>query len=109
MRVQKVLENMWQDYLVLNPEAQRVVMRYLLKGRALLTIILRSERLMSGWSLWMSVRSPLSMGYEEKKSYFLRLKSFVLNTMNTRRTQASLKSLSVNYWSTSSLLSFKIL
>ena len=35
MSIETVLEKMWQDYLLLNPEAQRVVDTLLAEGRAL--------------------------------------------------------------------------
>ena len=35
MRIETVLEMMWQDYLLLNPEAQRVVDTLLGEGEAL--------------------------------------------------------------------------
>lgn len=58
---------MWQDYLLLNPEAQRVVDTLPAQGRVLLTIILRSERLMSGWWLWKSVRNPFLRWVTKKR------------------------------------------
>ena len=108
MSIQNVLENMWQDYLLLNPEAQRVVDTLLAEGESIVNDHIALRTFNVGVVALEECAKPfLAMGYEEKDEYFLRLKSFVLNTMNTRRTPARLKSLSVSYWSMNSLVTFK--
>ena len=75
MSIQKVLKNMWQDYLVLNPEAQRVVDALLAEGESIVNdhIALRTFNV-GVVALDECAKSFLSMGYEEKKSYFFETK-----------------------------------
>ena len=109
MSVQTVLEHMWQDYLLLNPEAQRVVDTLLAEGESIVNDHIALRTFDVGVVALDECAKPfLAMGYEEKDEYCLRLK-VTLNTMNTRRTRARRKSLSVSYWSMSSRATFKTL
>ena len=98
MSVQTVLEHMWQDYLLLNPEAQRVVDTLLAEGESIVNDHIALRTFNVGVVALDECAKPfLAMGYEEKGEYCFEAKSFALNTMNTRRTPAGLKSLSVSY------------
>ena len=106
MSIQKVLENMWQDYLLLNPnkpvadtlhaEAESIVNDHIALRTFNVGVVALEE-----------VQNLFTRVTKKRTSIFLRLKSFVLNTMNTRRTPARRKSLSVSYWSMNSRVTFK--
>ena len=71
MRVQKVLENMWQDYLLLNPEAQRVVNTLLAEGESIVNDHIALRTFNVGVVALEECAKPfLAMGYEEKEEYF---------------------------------------
>jgi len=75
MRIETVLENMWQDYLLLNPEAQRVVDTLLSEGESIVNdhIALRTFNVGSV-ALDECAKPFLAMGYEEKDTYFFDAK-----------------------------------
>jgi len=75
MHIETVLENMWQDYLVLNPEAQRVVDTLLAEGERIVNdhIALRTFNL-GAVALDECAKPFLAMGYEEKETYFFDAK-----------------------------------
>ena len=75
MSVQTVLEHMWQDYLLLNPEAQRVVDTLLAEGESIVNdhIALRTFNV-GVVSLEECAKPFLAMGYEEKDEYFFEAK-----------------------------------
>ena len=75
MRVQKVLENMWQDYLLLNPEAQRVVNTLLAEGESIVNDHIALRTFNVGVVALEECAKPfLAMGYEEKEEYFFETK-----------------------------------
>ena len=75
MCIETVLQNMWQDYLVLNPEAQRVVDTLLAEGERIVNdhIALRTFNV-GPVALDECARPFLTMGYEEKETYFFDAK-----------------------------------
>ena len=75
MSVQTVLEHMWQDYLLLNPEAQRVVDTLIAEGESIVNdhIALRTFNV-GVVALEECARPFLAMGYEEKNEYFFDTK-----------------------------------
>ena len=70
MRIETVLQNMWQDYLVLNPEAQRVVDALRAEGERIVNdhIALRTFNV-GAVALEECAKPFLAMGYEEKETY----------------------------------------
>ena len=75
MSIQNVLENMWQDYLLLNPEAQRLVDTLIAEGESIVNdhIALRTFNV-GVVALEECARPFLAMGYEEKNEYFFDTK-----------------------------------
>lgn len=75
MRIESVLENMWQDYLLLNPEAQRVVDTLVAEGERVVNdhIALRTFNV-GAVTLEECAKPFLAMGYEEKNTYFFDTK-----------------------------------
>ena len=75
MSIQSVLEHMWQDYLLLNPEAQRVVDTLRAEGESIVNdhIALRTFNV-GVVALEECVKPFLAMGYEEKDEYFFEAK-----------------------------------
>ena len=99
MSIQNALENMWQNYSLLNPEAKRVVDTLLAEGESIVNDHIALRVFNVGVVALEECAKPfLSMGYEEKEEYFLRLRSSVLNTKKIRLKPAPLRSLSVSYW-----------
>jgi hypothetical protein len=67
MSIQNVLENMWQDYLLLNPEAQRVVNTLLAEGESIVKDHIALRTFNVGVVALEECAKPfLVMGYEEK-------------------------------------------
>ena len=75
MSIDTVLENMWQDYLLLNPEAQRVVDTLLAEGETVVNdhIALRTFDV-GAVALEECAKPFLEMGYEAKDEYFFDTK-----------------------------------
>ena len=75
MSIETVLENMWQDYLLLNPEAQRVVDTLLSEEEHIVNdhIALRTFNV-AVVALEECAKPFLDMGYEEKETYFFDTK-----------------------------------
>lgn len=75
MSIDTVLENMWQDYLLLNPEAQRVVDTLLAEGETVVNdhIALRTFDV-GAVALEECAKPFLEMGYEAKDEYFFDAK-----------------------------------
>ena len=70
MRIETVLENMWLDYLVLNPEAQRVVDTLLAEGEPIVNDHIALRTFNVGVVALEACAKPfLAMGYEEKETY----------------------------------------
>ena len=75
MSIQNVLKNMWRDYLVLNPEAQRVVDTLLAEGENIVNDHIALRTFNVGVVALEECAKPfLSMGYEEKEAYFFEAK-----------------------------------
>ena len=75
MSIQNVLENMWQDYLLLNPEAQRVVNTLLAEGESIVKDHIALRTFNVGVVALEECAKPfLVMGYEEKDEYFFEAK-----------------------------------
>jgi len=75
MSVQTVLEHMWQDYLLLNPEAQRVVDTLLAEGESIVNDHIALRTFNVGVVALEECAKPfLAMGYEEKDEYFFDTK-----------------------------------
>ena len=70
MSIQPVLEHMWQDYLLLNPEAQRVVDTLLVEGERIVNDHIALRTFNVGVVALEECAKPfLAMGYEEKDEY----------------------------------------
>jgi hypothetical protein len=70
MSIQTVLEHMWQDYLLLNPEAQRVVDTLLAEGESIVNDHIALRTFNVGVVALDECAKPfLAMGYEEKDEY----------------------------------------
>ena len=75
MSIQNVLEHMWQDYLLLNPEAQRVVTTLLAEGERIVNDHIALRTFNVGVVALDECAKPfLAMGYEEKDEYFFEAK-----------------------------------
>ena len=75
MSIETVLENMWQDYLVLNPEAQRVVDTLVAEGESIVNDHIALRTFNVGVVALEECAKPfLAMGYEEKETYFFDAK-----------------------------------
>ncbi len=75
MSIETVLENMWQDYLLLNPEAQRVVDTLLSEGERIVNDHIALRTFNVGVVALEECAKPfLDMGYEEKETYFFDTK-----------------------------------
>ena len=75
MRIETVLENMWQDYLILNPEAQRVVDTLVAEGEHIVNDHIALRTFNVGTVALEECAKPfLAMGYEEKEAYFFDAK-----------------------------------
>ena len=75
MSIQPVLEHMWQDYLLLNPEAQRVVDTLLVEGERIVNDHIALRTFNVGVVALEECAKPfLAMGYEEKDEYCFEAK-----------------------------------
>ena len=75
MSIQNVLENMWRDYLLLNPEAQRVVDTLLAEGESIVNDHIALRTFNVGVVALEECAKPfLALGYEEKDEYFFEAK-----------------------------------
>lgn len=75
MHIETVLEKMWQDYLLLNPEAQRVVDTLLAEGESIVNDHIALRTFNVGVVALEECAKPfLAMGYEEKETYFFDAK-----------------------------------
>ena len=75
MSIETVLESMWQDYLLLNPEAQRVVDTLLAEGENIVNDHIALRTFNVGVVALEECAKPfLAMGYEEKDEYFFEVK-----------------------------------
>ena len=75
MSIETVLENMWQDYLLLNPEAQRVVDTLLSEEERIVNDHIALRTFNVGVVALEECAKPfLNMGYEEKETYFFDTK-----------------------------------
>ena len=75
MSIQNVLENMWQDYWVLNPGARRVVNTLLAEGASIVNDHIALRTFNIGVVVLDECAKPfLAMGYEEKGEYFFEAK-----------------------------------
>ena len=75
MSIQNVLENMWQDYLLLNPEAQRVVDTLHAEAESIVNDHIALRTFNVGVVALEECAKPfLAMGYKEKDEYFFEAK-----------------------------------
>jgi hypothetical protein len=75
MSIQNVLENMWRDYLLLNPEAQRVVDTLRAEGESIVNDHIALRTFNVGVVALDECAKPfLAMGYEEKDEYCFEAK-----------------------------------
>jgi hypothetical protein len=75
MSIETVLENMWQDYLLLNPEALRVVDTLFAEGESIVNDHIALRTFNVGVVALEECAKPfLAMGYEEKDEYFFDTK-----------------------------------
>ena len=75
MSIETVLEKMWQDYLLLNPEAQRVVDTLVAEGESIVNDHIALRTFNVGVVALEECAKPfLAMGYEEKDTYFFDAK-----------------------------------
>ena len=75
MSIETVLEKMWQDYLLLNPEAQRIVDTLLAEGESIVNDHIALRTFNVGVVALEECAKPfLALGYEEKETYFFETK-----------------------------------
>ena len=75
MSIENVLESMWQDYLLLNPEAQRVVDTLRAEGESIVNDHIALRTFNVGVVALEECAKPfIAMGYEEKDEYFFDAK-----------------------------------
>lgn len=89
MSIETVLQNMWQDYLLLNPEAQRIVDTLTTEGESIVNDHIALRTFNVGTVALDECANPfLAIGYEEKREYFFDAKKLRAKHYEHRADQA---------------------